>query len=115
MVTQAFKDKWLESLTNGKNKRSRYSLSSDGNAETCVMGVARIVAADLNILPKAEIKGRHYLEDEELKAIGLNQDIQFHLASLNDTYIASDGKYPMRVINAIRALPVREPVLIEKK
>lgn len=118
-LTKSFKDKWLKKLTDGSNQRKRYGLASDNDAERCVIGVARTVAEEMNILKPRPVVNHHYLDDEELSAIGLNKETQFYLASLNDTYIAKDGQYPKRVLKAIQALPViqdrREPLLIESQ
>jgi len=107
-MLQTFKTKWLQKLTDGSYKRERYNLgSSSGNAERCVMGVARAVAEEMGMLPESSVTDRHYLTDEELQVIGLSKDDQLHLASLNDTYIAREGKFPQRAINAIQALPIK--------
>lgn len=36
MVTQEFKEKWIEKLTNGRAKRNRYGLDS-GEGEQCIV------------------------------------------------------------------------------
>jgi hypothetical protein len=106
MLTQTFKDKWLSKLTDGSNARSRGSLSSGNRTEMCVMGVARATAEEMHLLPEGNITDRKYLSNEELSRIGLTKDDQYYLASLNDIYIARDGAYPQRVINAIQKMPV---------
>lgn len=109
VMTSEFRSRWLEALSNGKFKRKRYDLGgNEGSA--CVMGVARTVAEEMDLIPKKNVTDQHYLDDEDLRIIGLNQALQHHLASLNDIYIAKDGAYPKRVLNAIAALPVTIPI-----
>lgn len=114
MVTQAFKEKWMEKLTSGKAKRNRYGLDL-GEGEQCVMAVARSVAEEMDMIPKKNVTGQYYLDEEDLRIIGINKDTQYHLASLNDIYIAKDGAFPRRVLNAIAALPVTIPITVYKK
>lgn len=115
-MEQNFKEQWLRNLNN--YKRQRYGLS-DGDKGRCVMAAAREAAVELHILPDCDMEGRDLLTDEELQAIGLSQDAQFYLSTINDTYgyAISQDKFPMRLINAIKDLPVREkvPLLIEVK
>jgi len=111
-MKQEFKDKWLNNLQNGTYKRKRYGLSN-GDKERCVMAVAYETAVELHIVPDCDIKDRDLLTDEELKAIGLSKEAQFYLSTMNDTYVATGkDKFPMRLINAVRDLPVREMALL---
>ena len=115
-MTKELKDKWLEKLSRGSYKRKRYSLGSSN--DKCIMAVAAEAAVELHIIPDCNMQGRDLLTDEELKAIGLSQEAQFYLSTMNDTYVATGpDKFPMRLINAVRDLPVREkvPLLIEAK
>src|SRR5258706_16451509 len=112
-MNQDLKELWLKKLKT--TKRQRYNLS-DGDKSLCVMAVAAEAAAELHIIPDCNMQGRDLLTDEELKAIGLSQEAQFYLSTMNDTYVATGiDKFPMRLINAVRDLPVREkvPLLIE--
>jgi hypothetical protein len=113
-MKQAFKDKWLENITNGRFKRRRYGLS-DGNHERCVLGAARSTAVDLGLLKDEDLGTRDLLTDSELTAIGLSHEAQHVLSTANDTYVStSNDKFPLRIINMVKALPVeREPLLIE--
>lgn len=114
-MKQSFKDKWIDNITSGRFKRRRYGLS-DGGHERCVMGAARATAVDLGILKEEDITGRDLLTDEELQSIGISSEAQYMLSTLNDTFVAtSKDKFPLRVINAVKALPAREkiPLLIE--
>src|SRR6266853_2800181 len=116
-MKQELKEKWVEKLKGGKYKKQRYNLS-DGNRSLCVMAAVREAAVELHILPDCDMQGRDLLTDEELKAIGLSQDAQYYLSTMNDTYVATGpDKFPMRLINAVKDLPVREkePLLIENK
>jgi len=115
-MKQELKEKWVEKLNSGTHKRQRYNLS-DGDKSLCVMAVAHEAAVELHIIPDCDMTDRDLLTDEELKAIGLSQEAQFYLSTMNDTYIATGpDKFPMRLINAVRDLPVREkvPLLIER-
>src|SRR5260221_13661059 len=113
-MTKELKDKWLEKLSRGSYKRKRYSLGSSN--DKCIMAVAAEAAVELHIIPDCNMQGRDLLTDEELKAIGLSQEAQFYLSTMNDTYVATGpDKFPMRLINAVRDLPVREPLLIGVK
>ena|ERR1700719_1003987 len=117
-MDQNFKDKWVEKLNNGSYKRQRYSLSSDDGKGHCVMAIAGEVAVELHLVPDCDMKDRDLLNDEELKAIGLSSEAQFYLSTMNDTYVAVDrDKFPMRLINAVRDLPVKEkvPLLLDLK
>jgi|SRR5882672_6165055 len=114
-MKQEFKDRWVKSLREGKYKRRRYGLS-DGNNGRCVMGAARSCAVDMGILKEEDLTGRDLLNNQELQAIGISEDTQFLLSTMNDTYVAtSKDKFPMRMINVIEALPTREkvPLLID--
>ena len=113
-MKQDLKDKWVEKMSN--YKRQRYGLS-DGDKGRCVMAVAREAAVELHILPDCDMQGRDLLTDEELQAIGLSKDAQFYLSTMNDTYgyAISQDKFPLRLINAVKDLPVKEPLLIESK
>ncbi len=114
-MKQDLKELWLKKLKDGKHNRQRYSLS-DGDKGLCIMAVAAEAAAELHIIPDCNMQGRDLLTDEELKAIGLSQEAQFYLSTMNDTYVATGpDKFPMRLINAVRDLPVREPLLIGVK
>ncbi len=114
-MNQDLKELWLEKLNT--TKRQRYSLS-DGDKSLCVMAAVREAAVELHILPNCNMQGRDLLTDEELKAIGLSQEAQFYLSTMNDTYgyAINQNKFPMRLINAVRDLPVMEkvPLLIER-
>ncbi len=112
-MNQNLKELWLKKLNT--TKRQRYNLS-DGDKGLCIMAVAAEAAAELHIIPDCDMQGRDLLTDEELKAIGLSQEAQFYLSTMNDTYVATGpDKFPMRLINAVRDLPVKEPLLIEVK
>jgi hypothetical protein len=114
-MKQALKDKWVEKLKDGKHNRQRYNLS-DGDKGLCVIAVAAEAAIELHIIPDCDMTDRDLLTDEELQAIGLSQDAQFYLSTMNDTYVATGiDKFPQRLINAVMDLPVREkiPLLIE--
>src|SRR6266436_9660825 len=112
-MNQDLKELWLKKLNT--TKRQRYNLS--GDKSLCVMAAVREAAVELHILPDCDMQGRDLLTDEELKAIGLSQEAQFYLSTMNDTYgyAINQNKFPMRLINAVRDLPVREkvPLLIE--
>src|SRR5258706_12525841 len=115
-MKQDLKDKWLDKLASGSYKRERYNLT-DGDRSLCVMAVAAEAAVELHILPDCDMTDRDLLTDEELKAIGLSQEAQFYLSTMNDTYVATGpNKFPIRLINAVKDLPVREkvPLLIER-
>jgi hypothetical protein len=117
-MDQNFKDAWTRKLQSGSHKRQRYNLSSDDGGSQCVMAVALETAVELHLVPDCDMQGRDLLTEEELKAIGLSSEAQFYLSTMNDTYVAtSKDKFPMRIINAVRDLPVREkvPLLIELK
>ncbi len=112
-MKQELKDKWIEKLKDGKHNRQRYNLS-DGDKGLCVMAVAAEAAVELHIIPDCNMQDRDLLTGEELKAIGLSQEAQFYLSTMNDTYVATGpDKFPIRLINAVRDLPVKEPLLIE--
>ncbi len=115
-MEQNFKDAWIRKLSN--YKRQRYGLS-DGNAARCVIGAAREVAVDLGILHSEDTANRNLLNEDELKAIGLSSEAQFYLSTMNDTYgySISQDKFPLRLINAVKDLPVREkvPLLLDLK
>ncbi len=115
-MKQDFKEAWIRKLNN--YKRQRYDLS-DGNKSRCVMAAAREAAVDLHILDDCDMQGRDLLTDEELNAIGLSSEAQFYLSTMNDTYgyAISQDKFPMRLINAVKDLPVREkvPLLLDLK
>jgi|SRR5882672_987146 len=115
-MKQDLKDKWVEKLKDGKYKKQRYNLS-DGDKGMCVMALAAEAAVELHIIPDCDMTDRDLLTDKELQAIGLSQDAQYYLSTMNDTYVATGiDKFPMRLINAVRDLPVREkvPLLIER-
>src|SRR5258706_1759181 len=112
-MKQELKDKWIEKLKVGHHNRQRYNLC-DGDKDLCVMVVAAEAAVELHIIPDCNMQDRDLLTGEELKAIGLSQEAQFYLATMNDTYVATGpDKFPIRLINAVRDLPVKGPLLIE--
>ncbi|SRR5258706_6166456 len=114
-MKQNLKDLWLQKLKDGKHNRQRYNLS-DGDKSLCIMAVAAEAAVELHIIPDSNMTDRDLLTDKELQAIGLSQEAQFYLSTMNDTYVATGlDKFPMRLINAVRDLPVKEPLLIEVK
>jgi hypothetical protein len=113
-MEQNLKDIWLEKLNSGSYKRQRYGLSN-GQDGRCIMAIAGEAAVELHILKDCDMTDRDLLTEEELKAIGLSQEAQFYLSTMNDTYVATGkDKFPMRLINAVRDLPVKEPLLIER-
>src|SRR5882672_5470176 len=110
-MKQNLKDLWLQKLKDGSHKRQRYNLS-DGDKGMCVMAVVAEAAVELHIIPDCDMTDRDLLTDEELQAIGLSQEAQYYLSTMNDTYGMALGpdRFPMRLINAVRDLPVREKV-----
>src|SRR5882672_5101223 len=110
-MKQDLKDKWVEKLKDGKYKKQRYNLS-DGDKGMCVMALAAEAAVELHIIPDCDMTDRDLLTDKELQAIGLSKEDQYYLSTMNDTYGMALGpdRFPMRLINAVRDLPVREKV-----
>lgn len=116
LVSQAFKDRVLEKLTDGSYQKVQGLLVDVLEpSKRCCLGVMRQVASELGILPSItdqqlyDREGGQYLSDSEGEAIGLLRQEQRKFAKDNDSNMVPEGMfYPQEVIDRWKSMPVKE-------
>jgi hypothetical protein len=112
MLKRAFRDKWLERLTDGSFSKARGVLIDPRNEKKrCCLGVALSVGVELGLLTEEQTRpvgdGAKYLTHTQATLFGIIHADQRRFAVANDSYAVPEGQYyPDEVLRLIREQPV---------
>jgi hypothetical protein len=112
-MLRAFRDKWLERLTDGSFSKAKWKLiDPDDEKKRCCLGVALSVGVELGLLTEAQARerpldGAQYLTYTQGSLLGIEKQDEF--ASANDSYAVPEGQYyPTEVLKLVKDQPVTD-------
>lgn len=87
-MNKEFKREWVKALTSGEYKQGKEALRY--RQWHCCLGVARHAIPKIDDLNDSDTRNNGWLEGNELRALGITNQVQRELAQLNDEGVPFD-------------------------